>query len=201
MTSGNTFRFRDDGTRRRAADVGRVNPVRMFVDRFGYFYSSDSHTKPIYQPIRGAEYPHFGRLPSGIGWGPQMMEHLHGSTAIAGVVLYEANQFPAAYRDNSSAATSVTNRINRNVLRWHGSSPEAVEQPDFVVSDDPNFRPGDVELGPIGALYIADFYNPIIGPLRVPARRSAAGSPSGRIWRIVYTGSDAGAPARMPRRD
>ena len=201
MTSGNTFRFRDDGTRVEQLTWGRVNPFGMFVDRFGYFYSSDSHTKPIYQPIRGAEYPHFGRLPSGIGWGPPMMEHLHGSTAIAGVVLYEANQFPAAYRDNFFGGNVVTNRINRNVLRWHGSSPEAVEQPDFVVSDDPNFRPVDVELGPDGALYIADFYNPIIGHYEFPLDDPRRDRRSGRIWRIVYTGSDAGTPARTPRRD
>jgi putative heme-binding domain-containing protein len=201
MTSGNTFRFRDDGARVEQLTWGRVNPFGMFVDRFGYFYSSDSHTKPIYQPIRGAEYPHFGRLPNGIGWGPQMMEHLHGSTAIAGVVLYEADQFPAAYRDNFFGGNVVTNRINRNVLRWHGSSPEAVEQPDFVVSDDPNFRPVDIELGPDGALYIADFYNPIIGHYEFPLDDPRRDRRSGRIWRIVYTGSDAGSPARMPRRD
>jgi putative heme-binding domain-containing protein len=201
MTSGNTFRFRDDGTRVEQLTWGRVNPFGMFVDRFGYFYSSDSHTKPIYQPIRGAEYPHFGRLPSGIGWGPQMMEHLHGSTAIAGVVLYEADHFPPAYRDNFFGGNVVTNRINRNVLRWHGSSPEAVEQPDFVVSDDPNFRPVDIELGPDGALYIADFYNPIIGHYEFPLDDPRRDRRSGRIWRIVYTRSDAGSPARLPRRD
>ncbi|MFL5620823.1 MAG: PVC-type heme-binding CxxCH protein [Gemmatimonadaceae bacterium] len=201
MTSGNTFRFRDDGTRVEQLTWGRVNPFGMFVDRFGYFYSSDSHTKPIYQPIRGAEYPHFGRLPGGIGWGPQMMEHLHGSTAIAGVVLYEADHFPTAYRDNFFGGNVVTNRINRNVLRWHGSSPEAVEQPDFVVSDDPNFRPVDIELGPDGALYIADFYNPIIGHYEFPLDDPRRDRRSGRIWRIVYTGRDAGSPARMPRPD
>ncbi|HKH91860.1 MAG TPA: c-type cytochrome, partial [Gemmatimonadaceae bacterium] len=201
MTSGNTFRFRDDGRRVEQLTWGRVNPFGMFVDRFGYFYSSDSHTKPIYQPIRGAEYPHFGRLPTGIGFGPQMMEHLHGSTAIAGVVLYEADHFPAAYRNNFFGGNVVTSRINRNTLAWHGSSPEAVEQPDFLVSDDPNFRPVDVELGPDGALYIADFYNPIIGHYEFPLDDPRRDRRSGRIWRIVYTGNDAGSPARMPRRD
>ena len=201
MTSGNTFRFRDDGGRVEQLTWGRVNPFGMFLDRFGYFYSSDSHTKPIYQPIRGAEYPHFGRLPTGIGWGPTMMEHLHGSTAIAGVVLYEADHFPAAYRDNFFGGNVVTSRINRNTLRWHGSSPEAVEQPDFLVSDDPNFRPVDVELGPDGALYVADFYNPIIGHYEFPLDDPRRDRRSGRIWRIVYTGRDAGAPARAPRRD
>jgi putative heme-binding domain-containing protein len=201
MTSGNTFRFRDDGSRVEQTTWGRVNPFGLFVDRFGYFYSSDSHTKPIYQPIRGAEYPHFGRLPTGIGFGPQMMEHLHGSTAIAGVVLYEADHFPREYRDNFFGGNVVTSRINRNRLVWHGSSPEAVELEDFVVSADPNFRPVDIELGPDGALYIADFYNPIIGHYEYPLDDPRRDRTSGRIWRIVYTGKDAGSPARMPRAD
>ena len=201
MTSGNTFRFRDDGARVEQLTWGRVNPFGTAVDRFGYFYSSDSHTKPIYQPIRGAEYPHFGRLPTGIGWGPAMMEHLHGSTAIAGVVLYDADQFPAEYRNNFFGGNVVTSRINRNTLRWHGSSPAAVEQPDFLVSDDPNFRPVDVELGPDGALYVADFYNPIIGHYEFPLDDPRRDRRSGRIWRIVHTGKDAGTPPRTPRRD
>jgi putative heme-binding domain-containing protein len=201
MTSGNTFRFRDDGARVEQLTWGRVNPFGTFVDRFGYFYSSDSHTKPIYQPIRGAEYPHFGRLPTGIGWGPTMMEHLHGSTAIAGVVLYDADHYPDAYRNNFFGGNVVTSRINRNTLRWHGSSPEAVEQPDFLVSDDPNFRPVDVELGPDGALYVADFYNPIIGHYEFPLDDPRRDRRSGRIWRIVYTGNERGSPPRMPSRD
>ncbi|MEO6526829.1 MAG: PVC-type heme-binding CxxCH protein [Gemmatimonadaceae bacterium] len=201
MTSGNTFRFRDDGSRVEQMTWGRVNPFGLFVDRFGYFYSSDSHTKPIYQPIRGGEYPHFGRLPTSIGFGPQMMEHLHGSTAIAGVVLYEADHFPAAYRGNFFSGNVVTSRINRNRLAWHGSSPQAVELEDFVISGDPNFRPVDIELGPDGALYVADFYNPIIGHYEFPLDDPRRDRRSGRIWRIVYTGKDVGSPARAPRAD
>ena len=201
MLSGNTFRFRDDGTRVEQTTWGQVNPFGLFVDRFGYFYSSDSHTKPIYQPIRGGEYPHFGRLPTGIGFGPQMMEHLHGSTAIAGVVLYEADHFPSELRGNFFSGNVVTSRINRNRLAWHGSSPEAVELEDFVVSADPNFRPVDIELGPDGALYVADFYNPIIGHYEFPLNDPRRDRRSGRIWRIVYTGKDVGSAARMPRPD
>ena len=44
----------------------------------------------------------------------------------------------------------------------------AIEQPDFVWSEDNWFRPVDIELGPDGALYVADFYNRIIGHYEVP---------------------------------
>ena len=63
----------------------------------------------------------------------------------------------------------------------HGSSPKAHRKHDFLDSDDPWFRPVDIKLGPDGALYIADFYNRIIGhyevPLNHPGRdRDAAAS-------------------------
>ncbi len=70
----------------------------------------------------------------------------------------------------------MTGRINHDKLEWHGSSPRAIEQPDFMTSDDPWFRPVDIKLGPDGAMYVADFYNRIIGHYEVrprPCRRSA----------------------------
>jgi hypothetical protein len=55
----------------------------------------------------------------------------------------------------------------------------------------------DVKLGPDGALYIADFYNCIIGHYEVPLTHPARDRTKGRIWRIVYTGKDVKAtPSR-----
>ena len=57
----------------------------------------------------------------------------------------------------------------------------------------------DVKLGPDGALYVADFYNRIIGHYEVPLTHPGRDRDRGRIWRIVYTGKDhKGTPA--PRR-
>src|ERR1700722_3496347 len=61
--------------------------------------------------------------------------------------------------------------------------------PDFLTSDDPWFRPVQVKLGPDGALWIADFYNPIIGHYEVPLTDPHRDHTHGRIWRIVYKGA------------
>ena len=66
----------------------------------------------------------------------------------------------------------MTSRVNRDSIRHRGSSPRAIEEPDFLVSDDPWFRPVDLQVGPDGALYIADFYNKIIGHVEVPLNSS-----------------------------
>src|SRR5690242_10366531 len=136
--------------------------------------------------IRGAYYESFGKPHDGLGYAPEIMTHDHGSTAIAGITYYAADHFPAEYRDTVFVGNVVTNRINHDRLEWHGSSPRAIEQPDFLRSDDPWFRPVDIKLGPDGALYVADFYNRIIGHYEVPLDHPGRDRQRGRIWRIVY---------------
>jgi putative heme-binding domain-containing protein len=198
LESGNTFRFRLDGSRIEHFTYGQVNPFGLAFDPLGNIYSADCHTQPVYQLLRGGDYPHFAKLPTGLGFGPQMMDHDHGSTAIAGIVNYNADQFPSEYRGNIFTGNVVTSRINRDALESRGSTQFAVEKSDFLVSDDPWFRPVDMELGPDGALYVADFYNRIIGHIEVPLDHPGRDRTRGRIWRISYQGPDA-RPPRAPR--
>src|SRR5262249_54044417 len=58
----------------------------------------------------------------------------------------------------------------------------------------------DIKLGPEGALYIADFYNRIIGHYEVPLNHPGRDRTSGRIWRIVYRGEDGKVPPPKPPR-
>jgi putative heme-binding domain-containing protein len=200
MQSGNTYRFRTDGTRLEQFTWGQVNPFGLALDPWGYVYSADCHSRPIYQLIRGGYYPSFGKPHDGLGFAPEMCSHEHGSTAICGLVVYDADQFPAEYLGTAFIGNVVTNRINFDRIVWKGSSPRAVEQPDFMSSKDPWYRPVDIKLGPDGALYIADFYNRIIGHYEVPLNHPGRDRKSGRIWRIVWKGEKA-KPAVDPRPD
>ncbi|MFO0897360.1 MAG: PVC-type heme-binding CxxCH protein [Pirellulales bacterium] len=196
MNSGNTYRFRADGSTIEYFTHGQVNPFGMCFDPLGNVYTSDCHTLPVYQLLRGAWYPSFGKPHDGLGFGPTMISHLHGSTGIAGVVWYEADQFPAEWRGSVFIGNPVTGRINHDKVKFYGSTSEAIEQPDFVSCDDPWFRPVDIKLGPDGALYVADFYNCIIGHYEVPLTHPRRDRSRGRIWRIVYTGE--GRAAQSP---
>jgi hypothetical protein len=173
---------------------GQVNPFGLTFDPLGNLYSADCHTRPQYLLLRGAHYPSFGKPDDGLGFGPEMIAHDHGSTGIAGTVYYAADHFPPAYRGTLFNGNPVTNKVNHDTLEWHGSSPRAVEQPDFLTSDDPWFRPVDLVLGPDGALYLADFYNRIIGHYEVDLAHPGRDRTSGRIWRIVYRGPDGKGP-------
>lgn len=189
MNSGNTFRFREDGSRVEATTYGRINPFGYAYDEWGYLYSLDCHTKPIYQLIHGAQYPSQGSKEPTIGWAPIMMSYEFGSTANSGLVYYTGEQFPKEFQNNFYSGNVVTSRINRNTMHLNGSSPESKREEDFLISDDPWFRPVDLKTGPDGSIYVADFYNRIIGHYEVPKDHPGRDRTSGRIWKITYTGN------------
>jgi putative membrane-bound dehydrogenase-like protein len=191
MTSGNTFRVKLDGRRVEQTTFGRVNPFGYAYDEKGYLYSVDCHTKPITQLIFGGDYPHFGKkAPAGLGFAPEMMHYELGSTALAGLVYYTGTQFPEQYRNSFYTGDVVTCRIDRNTMSFKGSTPVSKKEEPFLVSKDPWFRPVDVKLGPDGALYIADFYNRIIGHYEVALNHPGRDRLSGRIWKITYKGTE-----------
>ncbi len=194
LHSGNVYRFRPDGSRIEIWSWGQVNPFGLAFDRRGNLYSADCHSAPIYQLLRGAHYPSFGKAHDGLGFGPAMIEHSHGSTGIAGIAYLDSGVWGGSWNDNILIGNPVTSRINRDRIEFHGSTPVAIEQEDFVISDDPWFRPVDLRIGPEGALYVADFYNRIIGHYEVPLDHPGRDRERGRIWRIVKTDGEMKPP-------
>lgn len=188
MISGNTFRFRRDGSRVENTTYGRINPFGLAYDELGYLYSTDCHTSPLYQLIRGADYMQWGKEEQ-MGFGPDMKPLENEATALAGIAYYADTKYPAEYRRNFYIGDAVASRVYRNSFTFKGSSPVGKKERDFVLSEDPWFRPVDVKLGPDGALYIADFYNSIIGHYEVALNHPKRDRVRGRIWRITYKGS------------
>lgn len=190
LHSGNVFRFRPDGSRVESWTHGQVNPFGLCWDRYGNLYSADCHSSPIYQLIRGAHYPSFGKPHDGLGFAPVMCQHTHGSTGICGIVYIDSGVWGPEWDDHMFVGNCVTSKVNHDKVTFTGSTPKANEQPDFITSDDPWFRPVDLQLGPDNALYIADFYNRIIGHYEVPLDHPGRDKERGRIWRVVKRKDD-----------
>ncbi len=188
LESGNSFRFRADGSRVELVTQGQVNPFGMSQDQWGYWYSADCHSKPISQLIRGACYPSFGRPDDGLGFLPPMMDHFHGSTAISGLLAIPDDSAITPLRGQMISGNVMTSRLNRNLVRYHGATATGIELPDFLTSDDSWFRPVDIQIDADNHLYIADFYNRIIGHYEVPLEHPDRDRTSGRIWQVRYVG-------------
>lgn len=80
-----------------------------------------------------------------------------------------------------------------------GFTAEPVEP--LLSSTDISFRPVDLQFGPDGALYIVDWFNPLVGHMQHSLRDPKRDKNHGRVWRIRHTGNDlvkspeiAGAP-------
>jgi len=194
MNSGNTYRMRPDGSHIEFFTHGQVNPYGLSFDPLGNLYSADCHTQPIYQLLRGAWYPSFGKGHDGLGFAPETYTGYTESTAVSGIAYYAADNYPPAWRDCAFVGDVVSCRVNQFAIEWHGSSPKGILK-RFLESDDPWFRPDHIQLGPDGALYVADFYNRIIGHYEVPLTHPGRDRSSGRIWRIVYRGDKPAAQA------
>jgi putative heme-binding domain-containing protein len=191
LSSGNTYRVRLDGSRVEQFTWGQVNPFGSTFTPAGDLISADCHSKPLTLLLRGGYYSSFGKPHDGLGFVPPILEHTHGSTAIAGAAYYDGDAFSEPYRGSLFVGNVMTSRVHRDRIVMRGSTMKAHEVEDFLTCDDPWFRPVDLQIGPDGALYIADFYNRIIGHYEVALDHPARDRTRGRIWRVVYEGDGA----------
>lgn len=93
------------------------------------------------------------------------------------------------------------NAVYRHQLIEDKDAPsgfEAVEQTPLITSSNVAFRPVDVRFGPDGALYIADWYNPIIGHYQASFRHPNRDKKHGRIWRMEWTQREADVKNELP---
>src|SRR5207248_2109755 len=80
------------------------------------------------------------------------------------------------------------NRVCRFKLSEDGAGYAAREQAELIKTKHVAFRPIDVKMGPDGAIYIADWYNPIIQHGEVDFRDPRRDHTRGRIWRVTAKG-------------
>ena len=195
LHSGNVFRFRPDGSSVEVFTRGQVNPFGLCFDRRNNLYSADCHSSPVYQLLQGGVYPSFGKPHDGLEFAPTMIEHTHGSTGICGIAYLDRDWWGSDWNDHLLIGNPVTSRINHDRIEFRGSTPVAIEQRDLVTSDDLWFRPVDMCMGHDGALYVADFYNKIIGHYEVPLTHPGRDRERGRLWKITKKGNPSPHPA------
>lgn len=95
----------------------------------------------------------------------------------------------AHFPDSMQGDLLVLNVIgDLGILRYQitedGAGIKGKELKPLLLSDDPNFRPVDIETAPDGTLYFLDWQNPIIGHMQHNLRDPSRDKDHGRIYQL-----------------
>ncbi|WP_339709258.1 c-type cytochrome [uncultured Kriegella sp.] len=139
----------------------------------------------------GTGFPGIGsdRLRPYQPWMPELHKFRVGGTGISGVAFADdlEGTFPEEWKNVALIANPISSAINAvKIVRNNDGSVSAEHLPDFLTSKDDWFRPVNMEFGPDGCLYIADWYNKIVSHNEVATTHPDRDKSHGRLWRIRH---------------
>ena len=108
-----------------------------------------------------------------------------GSPKLCGLEIVSGRHLPDDWQGNLIANDFRGHRVCRYIVSEDGAGFSSREQVELIKSNHVAFRPIDVKMGPDGAIYIADWYNPIIQHSEVDFRDPRRDHTHGRIWRVT----------------
>ncbi|MBL9152626.1 MAG: c-type cytochrome [Verrucomicrobiales bacterium] len=185
MLGGGMWHFRPETRRLEPFMLGLVNSWGHVFDDWGQSFMTDGaggqginfvFPRSVFLSSPGAS-----RILSGLN--PGQPKH-------CGVEVLTGRHLPDDWQGTLAAPDFRGHRINRFRLSDNGSAYTSTQVDDLVSSTHRAFRPIDVKMGPDGAIYIADWYNPIIQHGEVDFRDPRRDHQHGRIWRITFEGRD-----------
>ncbi len=204
---GMVFRFDQDGSNFEVLGHNFRNNYEVTIDAYGNLWQSDNDDDGN-KGVRinyVMEYGNFGYLDelTGAHWTaprtgmhediPQRHWHQNdpgvvpnllytGAGSPAGITIYEGDLLPSVFQGQIIHADAGPNVVRAYPVVANGAGYQARSE-DIVRSvKDQWFRPVDVAVAPDGSLFIADWYDPIVGG-------GAAGDhEKGRIFRVAPPG-------------
>lgn len=180
LNGGGTWRFRPETMELDVFIRGLVNSWGHAFDAYGQSFATDgAGGEGINYALPGAYYltaPDAVRILKGLN---------PGSPKHCALELASGRHLPEEWEGNLLTNDFRGNRVCRFVISEDGAGFSSREQPELIKTSHMAFRPIDIKLGPDGAIYIADWYNPIIQHGEVDFRDPRRDHTRGRIWRVT----------------
>jgi len=192
LAGAGTWRLRPENLKLEVHSRGLVNPWGHAFDRFGQSFSTDGaggggpgHT------FAGSAY----RTAKGVRRTLETMNP--GRPKECGLDVLSGRHLPESWRGNLVTGDFRANRVVRYELSDNGSGYSSKLHGDVLASTHRAYRPVDVKLGPDGAIYVVDWYSPIIDHGEVDFHHPLRDHRHGRIWRLTAKGRDLVKPPRL----
>lgn len=179
MDGGGYWQYRPESAWLKEFVRGMTNSWGIAFDRFGQAFGVDNDNTSLNFFVPGA------RLIRTPGESMFLPSIVRDKPKYCGAEIITGRHFPEEWSGNLVTCDFRAHRVCRYRLNEAGAGFEGEELEPLVSSDNPSFRPIDVKLGPDGALYICDWYNPIINHGEVDFRDPRRDKTHGRIWRVV----------------
>jgi putative heme-binding domain-containing protein len=183
LGGGGIWEFRPETMELEVFIRGLINPWGHHFDRFGQSFATDgAGNEGINYCLPGAYYataPDAVRILRGLN---------PGSPKDCGAEFASGRHLPEEWRGNLLTNDFRGNRVVRYVISEDGAGFAARELAELIKTPHVAFRPIDIKMGPDGAIYIADWYNPIIQHGEVDFRDPRRDHTRGRIWRVSARG-------------
>ena len=187
-------RFSLDGTKIELVSTGRDNIWGYQLRNNGQWFGTQANDRgdsvlPM-EPGTGFSGIGGAQLRSYQPMMPSPLPFRVGGTGISGLAFADdtSGSFPTdQWKDVAFLANPITSTINCvRIVRKADGSIEAEHLDDLLSSKDDWFRPVNIEFGPDGCLYIADWYNKVISHNEVSRSHPDRDKKHGRIWRIRH---------------
>lgn len=180
LQAGGVWQFRPETLELEVYARGMWNSWGLQFDRWGQSFQSDG------AGFEGLGYSFPGAaFVRAVGYDKYLSNLNPGQPKFSGLEIIDSPQFPEAWQGLLVTCDFRGNRISSFRLSDSNSGFISIKQKDLVTSTHGAFRPIDLQNGPDGALYVADWYNPIIQHGEVDFRDERRDHTHGRIWRIT----------------
>lgn len=139
-----------------------------------------------------------GLVPNRKGAQPPMIWRNGGGRKCSGADIVGTTHWPKDWQGALITGGYINNAVWSLKLSDDGAgfAVEDRAQP-LITSSSQSFRPVDAKFGPDGALYLCDWYNPIIGHYQASFRDPRRDKTRGRIWRVTARGRPLTEPPKL----